>query len=194
MKGAAILLAAGLSARMGRDKLRLPLGSSNCLDLSLMALRDAGIPVVVVANPAWEPPPEETDVRWVINPNPERGMGSSIAIGARALGPECQWAMICLADMPFVSFDTLLRLSALGESGDGNVAALSQCGEYLGPPALFGFAWFPALAELSGDRGAMSLLRGDLGSIRTIPLAPTEVADIDDQGDLLRARDVVKGR
>lgn len=185
-KVALILLAAGLSCRFGnRDKLLHPLHG---LPVGLH------LPATVQAVPFGQKltvtgtgsPLDFARYGFtpVINPDPATGMGQSIALGmqtAWASLPAPDAVLICLADMPFV---TAAHLQAMCQQFDphdpGCIIASCITGTTSPmPPALFGPAHFPALAALSGDRGARHLMN----RARLVPAPATQLQDIDKPGD-----------
>ena len=112
----------------------------------------------------------------VFNPDPARGMSSSLALGIEALATADR-ALICLADMPKISLAHLNALIAASATSD-IVASATENGPPT-PPAIFARRHFPALLALHGDRGARALL-GDAPRI-TGPAA--ELADFDTPSD-----------
>jgi len=100
------------------------------LDRTMAALLGAGVnQVVVVLPPGASWPALVTSlgdwrVRTVVNPDPSRGMFSSIQIGARALD-ESPTAVLP-GDMPFVRADTVEKLLTAGRRTRGIVAPRFQ--------------------------------------------------------------------
>src|SRR5258706_13293954 len=100
---AGIVLAAGLSRRMGKAKLLLPLDGKPMLRWSVEALMAHVDRVLVVTPPlddAIRAALQGLDVRFVANPKPEDGQGTSIAVGARALRPDSGAVIVALGDQP----------------------------------------------------------------------------------------------
>ena len=94
----------------------------------------------------------------VQNPNAEEGMGTSVAVAARiARRGRADALMIALADMPLVPREHFSALIDAATTGDAIIA--SSDGSASMPPAVFGSTHFDALADLTGDTGARSLLR-----------------------------------
>jgi molybdenum cofactor cytidylyltransferase len=151
---AAVVLAAGQSHRFGGDKLLHPL-AGRPLGAHIAAMLSAmpfgwRIAVCPASRAGLFPGFEIVD-----NPDPSRGMGTSLALAAkRAITLGAEAMLVCLADMPFVTGDHLAALIA----ARGDVVATEAAG-VRSPPALFAAAHLPALAQLSGDRGARDLLR-----------------------------------
>ena len=121
----ALLPAAGASRRMGRPKLLLPFGGGTVIGSLVGSFRAAGIDrIVVVASPGALPIQD-----WVrrsglilsINPDPERGMLSSIQEGLAAIGGAPGWReplLISPADLPALQAETIrATLSALEATG-----------------------------------------------------------------------------
>lgn len=88
MRVAAVVLAAGKSSRMGRNKLLLEVGGRTILDRSLDALEESSVDevfVVVGHDPeAIEAMAEAHGFETVLNAEYERGMTSSFQAGLRA--------------------------------------------------------------------------------------------------------------
>ncbi|MBW2731388.1 MAG: nucleotidyltransferase family protein [Deltaproteobacteria bacterium] len=102
---AALIPAAGASRRMGRDKRSLPYRDRTVLEVTVDTLRQAGArPLVVVLEP--DSPcagfPGLSDAVLVENPQPQRGMLSSIRVGLAALPDEVDAVAVLPGDHPFV--------------------------------------------------------------------------------------------
>jgi len=177
---AVLLLAAGLSRRYGTgDKLLAPLaGKPLALHAAAML---AALPFgrrLAVCKPGDDVLPRRLvalGFAVVTNPEPEAGQGTSLALGAKAAGAAGKAGLlVCLADMPFVSAADIEELVAAWRRDSARPAA-AGAGGYLGAPALFPASALPALARLSGDRGARALLAD------AVPVAvdPAHLRDFD---------------
>jgi molybdenum cofactor cytidylyltransferase len=109
----ALLPAAGASRRMGRPKLLLPFRGRPLIAAVVDALRAGGAStIVLVIAPegeelrAWA---RQTGVDVAINPEPERGMLSSIQEGLAAL-PRDQILLVSPADLPRLRADSVAGL------------------------------------------------------------------------------------
>jgi len=184
-KVAAILLAAGRSARFGaEDKLLAPLDR---VPLALHAAR-AIMELAPARRIAVCPDTDGALARLLVgegfeivaNPDAGRGLSESLrlGIGAVALGPE-KAALLSLADMPFVRAGHLTALLARFDADIAPVVASSRDGVPM-PPALFARSQFGALTEVTGDRGGRALLASAL-----LVAAPADqLGDIDRPADL----------
>jgi len=121
MNVAVVILAAGASTRMGRPKLLLPWQGTTVIGHLIGQWQTLGADPIALVCPANHTPLLEAidergnhAVRCIINPQPERGMFSSIQCAARWdgwPGGLTHWA-ISLGDQPLVRPDTLERLLA----------------------------------------------------------------------------------
>jgi len=115
----AILLAAGLSSRMGQPKLLLPWGGTTVLGQVVSTFAAAGMEeIIVVTGGAREQIDrlvaelaKDYPVRAVYNPAYARGkMLSSIQAGLAALDSQPRAALIGLGDQPQVREETVRRI------------------------------------------------------------------------------------
>ncbi len=114
-----LILAAGFSSRMGRDKALLPWPPSNATGATLLSAAIAAFQpftqhVIVVAGKnadSLAPIVAASGASMAINPAPECGQFSSMQIGLRAvLAHNCDAAMITLVDCPPLSASSLKLL------------------------------------------------------------------------------------
>ena len=187
---AAVVLAAGLSRRMGQPKLLLDLDGAPVLRRTVERVLAAHPgDVVVVVGPAADAirtALEGLPVRWAVNPEPEAGQAGSVVAGVRALAPGTAAAVIALGDQPTVPQDVIPRLvAAMAETGKP-IAAPVYAGER-GNPVLFAAVVFPELLGLSGDRGARAVIERDAARVTLVPFdfpMPPDLDTPDDYGKL----------
>lgn len=111
MRISAILLTAGLSSRMGENKMLLPLSVSTVVQKTFEQLLASEVDEVVVVTGRESDSVQlriknyESDkTRFVYNPDYEKGMTTSIQAGLRAI-VDVGAVMICLGDMPLLKVD-----------------------------------------------------------------------------------------
>jgi molybdenum cofactor cytidylyltransferase len=111
----AVVPAAGFSTRFGAPKLRADVDGTPLIARTLASLLDAGIARVVVVTregPGFDGVDALADPRVtiVVNPDPARGMFSSIQVGLAAAAGDV--VLVLPADMPFVSSATVAAVAA----------------------------------------------------------------------------------
>ena len=156
-RGAALLLAAGGSTRFGSDKRRLLFNEVPLLSY-VVALYERVCPrVLVVVKPGDESVQDLVTgpCEWVVARDAKVGISRSIAAGIRALG-SAPWVIIGLADMPYVSPDTVSQIACTLDAG-AVIARPSSSGRP-GNPVGFNSRLFGPLMDLKGDLGARALI------------------------------------
>lgn len=147
------ILAAGLSTRFGGDKLEAECLGKPLGRWVLDAVENAGLPAgMMVTRPEGVSFAEGW--RTLVNPVSDAGLGSSLALAARAALERGDKALlVLLADMPLVTPGYLFELAAAPAP-----AATRYPDGRAGVPALLDRALLKTAAEFSGDRGAGPLL------------------------------------
>ncbi|HZE20743.1 MAG TPA: nucleotidyltransferase family protein [Desulfobaccales bacterium] len=111
---AALILAAGYSARMGAFKPLLPLGQATFLEEAARRFRAAGVEDIRVVTghraEALSPVLKKLGVREVFNPNYSRGMFASVRAGVQSLEPNVTAFFLLPVDIPLVSPRSLADL------------------------------------------------------------------------------------
>lgn len=158
---AAIILAAGLSSRMGAFKPLLPLGDGTVIERIISIFREGGISdIIVVVGYRVDsiiPLLEKQGVRWVINEHYDREMFSSVQVGVKNLAGDCRAFFLSHADMPLLNSATLKQLIAA--YGDGEMDVYHPChGQRRGHPPLIAAALIPSILAFPGPGGLGALL------------------------------------
>ena len=98
MKVAAVVLAAGRSSRMGKNKLLLELDGRTILDRTLEAVRSSKVDDTVIVlghRPEMiKPVAKAHSVRTVLNVEPERGMTSSFQTGVASIRADAAFLIL----------------------------------------------------------------------------------------------------
>ncbi|HRC57173.1 MAG TPA: NTP transferase domain-containing protein [Kofleriaceae bacterium] len=183
---AAVVLAAGRSARMGSAKLLEDLEGKPLVRWAVeAALASAAHPVVVVTGHRGdEVAAALAGLDVVVAPNPEyqEGLASSLRAGlARALAelPGCDGVLVCLGDMPRVTSDQLDRLLAAFDAELAPIVVPTH-ERKRGNPVLWARRYFTELASLRGDVGARGLLDRHAEQICLVPMDdPAILLDVD---------------
>jgi molybdenum cofactor cytidylyltransferase len=193
---AALILAAGRSERMGTPKLLLNLaGRSMVRHVVEHARASRCEEVIVVLGEAADlvaPEARGPGVRFVLNERYREGMGTSLATGIAALPPECEAAVVLLADQPYVDSSAI---DALIEAFDrtGKPLIVSRYGTVSGAPTLIGRACFAEARQLRGDVGGRLLIQRHPDLVEAVPLPRSAAVDVDTPEDLARLKETIEG-
>ncbi|NLL37690.1 MAG: nucleotidyltransferase family protein [Fretibacterium sp.] len=186
-----LVLAAGLSRRMGEQKLLLPWGSSTLLETVLDALTGAGLgPVLCVLSTdvAQKLGELHSGVQIILNRNPERGQASSLRLGLQALFP----GAFCLTvgDLPRARSRDIAELLRLFETrSPGLTGAVPFRDGRFGHPMFLDFIWKDRMMAVEGDRGGRDALRQDQQELLLTPGADGFFEDVDTPEDYLTLLD-----
>ena len=160
----AILLAAGLSKRLGRNKLLLPLGDETVLRKTAKAVLASAVSEVILVTgheeAAVKKAVEGLDVRITHNPRYAEGQSTSMIAGVEAAHEEACAYLFVLGDQPLLTPEIVNDLISLYQESrpDALVAAPSFCGRR-GNPALFSASLRDDLLRTSGDAGGRGVIQ-----------------------------------
>ncbi|TME78912.1 MAG: nucleotidyltransferase family protein [Chloroflexi bacterium] len=179
-----ILLAAGLSSRFGRQKLLEPWRGEALVRRAARSFLEAGLaPVIAVVSGdrhladalAGLPVTIET------NPQPERGINTSIRIGIGALPRATPAALIGVADQPLLTAEAILKLVQAFEPGK---IVGPRYGDHGGNPVIFDRRFFPELMRLmEADRGGQVVVAAHPEAVIEVELPVSMGTDIDSPDD-----------
>ena len=184
---AAVVLAAGLSTRMGRPKQTLELDGETILERVLDVLREAGVERVVVVLGAGAAEVRKRvklgRVSVVLNRAYREGMSSSIKAGIGEVENDADAAMVVLGDQPFVSPLTIRRLARAYSRSRALIVVPVYRGAR-GNPVILDRRLFAEIKEIRGDVGAKSVVRRHGADVLEVAVDdPGVLADIDTELD-----------
>ncbi len=181
---AGVLLAAGSGSRLGQPKALVELGGSRLVDRGIGLLQAGGAgPLVVVTGAA---PLTLPGVITVHNRDWASGMGSSLAVGLRAVPDGCAAAVVVLVDQPLIGAVAVRRLIAAHAAG-ATVAVAAYHGQPRNPVLLARAHWPEVISLAAGDVGARPFLRAHPDLVTLVECADTgQPDDLDTPADLAR--------
>ncbi|MEO0344732.1 MAG: nucleotidyltransferase family protein [Pseudomonadota bacterium] len=190
-----VLLAAGASRRFGGKKLLAACGGHTLIARAVALTRDTAVATRLAVFGAVEAAlidaACEASVGFVINPNWQRGQGTSVAAGVAALSKDCDAVLMRLADQVLVSAEDIDALLRAWNAKPESIVAAEYDG-VRGVPAVFPRRCFAALAALDGDQGARRIMASD-DHVVTVDL-PHAALDVDTREDLARAESLLLSR
>lgn len=187
----AVVLAAGLSTRMGRPKMVLLVEGKPMLQKVLDALRGARVDeTVVVLGP--EASKIRSQVRFerervVVNSRYAQGMSTSLRLGLATVSPEAEAALVVMGDQPFLSSSTIDMVIEGFREGAAPIVVPVYRG-VRGNPVLFAKSVFPEAMRVRGDVGARSVVRSYGSRVAEVPVEDEGVlSDLDTPEEYGRA-------
>jgi CTP:molybdopterin cytidylyltransferase MocA len=191
---AGVILAAGASSRMGRDKALLPWRDGTFLSAAIRALQPATELVIVVAgaNAANLAPIADADAAFLtVNPNPQQGQFSSLRVGLReVLNYGRDAAIVTLVDRPPAEVETIQQIRAAFLGGDEQTWAVVP--EYQGKhghPFVIGREMIEAFLSAPVHSSAREVEHANQAHIRYLAVSdPLVVANVDTPEDFEKLR------
>ncbi len=186
--GGALLLAAGFSRRFGSDKRQHLLPDGTPLLLATLQKYDVFENLAVVIRDPDDSPAQwlenrASPVRVIVAADAHLGMGHSLAAGVAAIA-DWSYVLVGLADMPFVSSQTLLLLRSEMDTKTAPRIIVPTYAARRGHPVGFDATFFDELKTLQGDAGARDLLQRSASEVVEVPVEdPGILKDIDFPGD-----------
>jgi molybdenum cofactor cytidylyltransferase len=195
---AGIVLAAGMSTRMGQNKLFMELEGETLVRRVVGRVRNAGVdPLVVVLGYEAERVQgalEGIPYLPVLNQEYERGVNSSLRAGIHAVSDTpAHAAVVVLADMPFV---TTAMIVTLVEKYRRSAAPL-VISDYDGvnaPPMLYDRSLFPELAASEGQGCGKQVVKRHRHEAESASWSPEMLTDLDAPEDYERVKASMEGR
>jgi len=181
-----VLLAAGAGKRFGGGKLLHAIDGEPMIAraMRLYAALPFAARVCVTRTEAAEIQilAHENGFPVVINPDPERGVGTSVAIATEAIlarEPALDGILYAVADQPYLTQESVERLLETFMEHPGEIASL--CFEKRrGNPAIFPAEFYPELCALKEDTGGGTVIKRHPDRLRlTEVLSARELDDID---------------
>lgn len=185
---AAVVLAAGLSTRMGQPKMLLPWGKTTVIGRVVSVLNAAGVdPVVVVTGQL------RTEIQSVLNSLPSRmvynpayasgDMLDSLQVGLDALPDDLSATLVALGDQPQLEEDTVRAVIAAFDGKPQRLVVPSYHNRR-GHPWLAGRALWADLRALAAPLTLRDFLNRHQADIRYLEVnTPSVLKDLDTPDD-----------
>ncbi len=165
MKIGCVLLAAGAGKRFGGGKLLYEVEGEPMISHSLRLLGSiefaSRVCVVRREDRVIQTLAQENGCAVVINPDPERGVGTSVSIGTETvllLERELEGIFYAVSDQPYLTRESVLKLMDAFEQHSDRIVSLSYRGTR-GNPVIFPQSCRSELMQLREDIGGGAVLR-----------------------------------
>ncbi len=168
---AGILLAAGSSTRMGQPKALLAYEESSFVDTILNNLQQAGCdPIISILGNSGELICESTFVnnyQCYFNPEPQKGMLSSLKVAIEKLPEDCDGFILSLVDHPAVKRETYLEIIRAAQENPKRIVIPRFYGKN-GHPVFFGKQFFETLLQTPNSMGARVVVQEEIQNVHYI--------------------------
>lgn len=192
---AAVILAAGRSARMGQgiNKLMEEVGGVPVIRRVVeAALASRARPVIVVTGHERgriAAALDGLDVSFAHNPDHASGMASSLRAGISAVPETAAGALVVLGDMPLLGADVIDRLISAHAPDEGRLICVPVEDGQRGHPVLWSRRYFADLGALEGDVGARHILAANQDAVAEVAITGAGAfLDVDTPQLLAQAR------
>jgi molybdenum cofactor cytidylyltransferase len=183
-----ILLAAGSSSRLGQSKQLLPVGGQTLLERSAKIALASGVHKTIVVLGSNEAAHREAirnyPVEIIVNPEWQKGMGSSLKTGLQhliSIAPKTQAVLVMVCDQPKLEVSHLQKLIVeFGRSEKSIIASFYKNSP--GVPAIFAGNRFEELLNLDDQQGAKKIILQQRDNIGLVNF-PEGAVDLDTPED-----------
>jgi len=188
---AGIVLAAGLSRRMGQSKVLMKVGGRAIIRYVVESVLAGGVDSVwVVTGPDVEPIEAAlagTEVQFAVNLTPEEGQAGSVRTGIAALPASVEAVLIALGDQPLMPPSVIPALLAARRTSPKFIVA-PRYRDGQGNPVVFRREIFPELLRLTGDQGARPIIQKEPTRVEWVELDLPMPPDVDTPDDYEKIR------
>ena len=188
---AGVVLAAGSSTRMGRNKLFFDLDGETLLRRVVRRAIGAGLDpvVVVVGHEAERARAELAELACtpVDNPDHALGINRSLRTGISHVPDRARAAVVMLADMPFVTSRMVAELVTRYRESTAPLV-ISAYGDVNAPPMLYDRALFSELQQMSGEGCGRQVVRRHRNEAVAVSWPEAALQDIDVPEDYERIK------
>lgn len=193
LKFAAVILAAGMSSRMGKPKQMLRVMGKSMLEHAIIAARGAGIlsPVLVIgafADDILQDIELIKKCETIFNKDFAEGQATSLKVGVDAVRGKCEAAIFMLADQPLIDAALIKELMEQFNHYKPDIL-YPVYKKQRGNPVIITASLFPRLMDSTGDQGARFLFSDNSLTIRTYEVkSKAVITDIDTWYDYLQVQ------
>ena len=191
----AIVPAAGLSTRMGQNKLLMRFDGKSLIEHAVDTLMTSGVDeiIVVLGHEAnrIRSQLEGKNVHFVDNPDYRTGLSTSVRAGIEAAPKGSDAMMIYLADQPLLEADEIRRLIlAFAEAKRaGKSIVVPFFGNERGNPVILDASYREMVLDIAGDVGCRRIIKTHPEQVFAVQMETDHVVrDVDTPEDFLRVR------
>ncbi|MEW9094950.1 MAG: molybdenum cofactor cytidylyltransferase [Clostridiaceae bacterium] len=178
----AIVIAAGFSRRMNREKLIMPIDKTPMIEKLLKEIKNSSINeiILVYRNEEIKDIGNKYGVNSVFNPKANLGQSESIKLGVKSSKDDIKGYMFFVGDQPFIKNSTIDKLINKFYK-DEKYIVVPKYGGNPGNPVIFPAAFKEELLALKGDIGGRKIIKENGNYVKVVDIEDEmEGLDIDD--------------
>lgn len=183
----AVILAAGESKRMGKNKLLLEVKGKRIIEWVVESFKGVVDDIVVVLGYQPEiiiPILKKLEVKWTINKKYLDGMVSSFKEGLKKLKNH-ESVFLALGDQPFVDKEFLLKAIDAWKNQKARIVSPVHKGKK-GHPVLFDRSLFDEILSLDEHKTIRDIIHAHVDELHLIEAGKWAILDMDVPEDLMR--------
>lgn len=194
LKVGGVVLAAGLSKRMGDNKLLLPFEAGTVLESVFRRALACGLDKLVTVCGRDADVTSKLSgaigIPYVVNPDYALGQSTSMKCGLSAVREAVDACVFFMGDQPLIETSVIADMIEIFRERRDRHLILVPCFEgKRGTPVIFGSYWFDQLMAVEGDKGGRDIIRQATDSVETFEVGnPSFFWDVDNQASYERAR------
>ena len=180
MSISAIILAAGYSRRMGKNKLLLKYRGKSLIEHTIETIEKSGFLEIILVGRDEKiiEIGNRYGLKVVVNQNAIRGISESIKLGVTHAG-SADGYMFFTADQPFLEINTIKKLIREFK-GNSDYIIVPYCDVRRGNPVIFPYRFKEEFLKLQGDVGGKTIINNNLDSVKFEEVEDSwELFDID---------------
>lgn len=195
-KVGAVVLAAGESSRMGKNKLLLEIEGKEVIERVRDEVNKAVHDILFVLghNPSKNIPKlKEMDADWIVNDEYEYGMTWSFVKGLEALrDKELDAVMLVLGDQPLIEGDFLSKMVEKWSEEGGIVSPIHKGKK--GHPVLFDEKYFDQILSLPEDGIIRDVIHDNDDELHLLEAPKWAIMDMDTPEDFEKVKEYANNR
>ncbi len=189
----AVILAAGKSERFDDFKQLVEIDGKPMLDLVIEKVRNSSVDEIITVlgykSDRILSKISTEGSKFVMNPNYERGMSTSLSEGLEEVGRNTDAVVILLGDQPYLDSEVIDKLIRSYQNSDKLVMVPYYQGKR-GNPVLFDISLKEELMEVEGDVGGRKVVEENPELVHKVAVDnPGVLMDIDTRKDIERVKE-----
>lgn len=188
---AAVVLASGLSKRLGKNKLLMPLGNQSVVEHVIDSVKSSKIENIYLIygknEVEFKKIAHHKNIKLIHNEKYYYGQSMSVKCALNSIGNDFQGIMFFLGDQPFISPKTINLIIEHYNKNPRGIIVPTYHGKR-GNPVIFSREFFTEMKSIQGDKGARDVIDKNYDKVIFVPISDSfENFDIDTKKDYQKA-------